>query len=689
MEKIKVSAEDDFLARQTRADCPTALAELIWNSLDADATRVSIEVENKDLAGGVSKIVINDNGHGFSREEAKTLFGNLGGSWKRTKRTTSSRKRAVHGKEGRGRYKSVSLGSYAEWKVCYKNKDGKKKFFSAVLNEKDLKNVSISDEKDAGNIPIGTIVEITNIKKEANNITSDSCHQQLSEIFALYLINYKDVDILLSGTKLDPQKAITSQTTIEITVPNGEDENISEQNATLEIIEWHRNTKRILYLCDTAGFPFSQADTRFHVGNFSFSAYIKSEYIEKLNTDNLLSGVEEMDSRLAEMIEICRKKIREHFRNRAAERARTVVDGWKEENLYPYKGEAQTVIETVERQVFDIVAVSVQDFAPDIASGSSTAKALHLRMLKQAIEKSPDDLQLILKEVLGLPQRKQQELANLLQETSLSSIITAAKEVADRLKFISALENLVFNKDTKAQLKERTQLHKIIAENTWIFGEEYNLWVSDKDLKRVLEKHKKHLDPNIAIDDPVKIDGKKRGIVDLMLSRAARRHRANDFEHLVVELKAPSVIIGDKELTQIKKYAFAVAGDERFKTTGVKWHFWVITNDYNDFTKDEIEGGPDRERHLIHKKGNISVGIRTWGDIIEENKARLQFFQEHLKHNVSEDDAIKFLQEKHKEFLEGVYKNLDDPPSANDDLAEEEDSTEEKDNKASKNKPLY
>jgi hypothetical protein len=82
----------------------------------------------------------------------------------------------------------------------------------------------------------------------------------------------------------------------------------------------------------------------------------------------------------------------------------------------------------------------------------------------------------------------------------------------------------------------------------------------------VLEKHRKHLDPDIAIDEPVKVVGKARGIVDLMLSRAARRHRANDIEHLVVELKAPKVGIGADEITQIKRYALAVSEDERFHT---------------------------------------------------------------------------------------------------------------------------
>src|SRR3984893_18246422 len=167
-------------------------------------------------------------------------------------------------------------------------------------------------------------------------------------------------------------------------------------------------------------------------------------------------------------------------------------------------------------------------------------------------------------EVLKLPKRKQQELATLLDETDLSGIISAAKLVADRLKFLQGLRVILFDHEVKDRLKERSQLHKILESNTWIFGEEFNLWASDRELTTVLRYHKEKLDPDLVIDEPVKLLTRKRGIVDLMLSRAQKRHRDNDYEHLVIELKAPRVRLGAKELTQIKDYALSVAGDARF-----------------------------------------------------------------------------------------------------------------------------
>ena len=389
--------------------------------------------------------------------------------------------------------------------------------------------------------------------------------------------------------------------------------------------------------------------TRFHIGEFHFTAYLKSSFITKLHGDAQLD-LAEMNPFLNTCVEEARETVKAYFRDRAAERARTVVEEWKAENIYPYEGEAASPLEDVERKVFDILAVTASDYMPDFVNTPPKKKAFDLRMLRTAIARSPEDLQIIMNEVLGLPKRKQRELAQLLQEASLSSIITAAKIVADRLTFLAGLEQILFDSDMKKRLKERSQLHKIIEDNTWLFGEEYNLSVSDRGLTAVLEKHRKILGDDIVIDKPVKHVSQERGIVDLMLSRALRRHRADELEHLIVELKRPRVKIGDKELTQIAKYAISVAADERFRSVdGVKWTFWAISDDVAQYAAYRMgEGG------VVSSKANILVGIKTWGQIIEENKARLQFFQERLEHQVDDEAALTHLQQKYESFLAGV-----------------------------------
>jgi hypothetical protein len=189
----------------------------------------------------------------------------------------------------------------------------------------------------------------------------------------------------------------------------------------------------------------------------------------------------ELDSRLNESVENAKSQLREHFKTRTTQKLKTLVDEWKSEQVYPYAEEPASPVQTVERQVFDIVAVNVATSLVDFQTQDHRNRKLQLRMLRQAIERSPEELQLILGEVLGLSQRKQEELARLLKRTTLSSIISASKLVADRLDFISGLETMLFDPELKKNFKERTQLHRILADNnTWVFGEEFALTVDDQ-----------------------------------------------------------------------------------------------------------------------------------------------------------------------------------------------------------------
>lgn len=653
-ERIPVAVRGDFVEKETKGKPIPALCQLIWNALDADATKVSVELEHNDLAGGLSRIAVYDDGTGFARSQAPVLFGALGGSWKRLKRETAEKQRPIHGQEGKGRYKAFALGQSVTWRVVHGKESAERQSFAVELNSADLGNVSISDAESAPDAPRGVTVDIRDIIRDFRVFENEESLQELAETFALYLVNHSDVRIEIAGVRVDPANAILRQETFPLPMA------IQEDGATyhfdLHLIEWKSETKRTLYLCTETGLPLEQVETRFQIPGYSFSAYLRSAYITKLEKDGRLE-LAGLDPALNDAVDLAKDTIKSHFRARAAEAAQSVVDRWKEDDIYPFSGDATSAVEVAERQIFDIVASEIQQFTPDLRDTPNKAQKLHLRMLRNAIERGPEELQLILREVLDLPVRKQKELAALLQETTLSAIITAAKTVADRLKFIDALESIVFDTETKKRLKERTQLHRILAENTWVFGEEYNLWVSDQGLRKVLEKHSHHLDKDIKIEDPVKIYGQKIGIVDLMFSRTSRRHRADDIEHLVVELKAPKVNIGADEIVQAKKYQLAVSSDERFQTVkGVRWHFVLVSNAYDEYARNEINGGPDADRRLITKTGNATVAIKTWGEIIEENRARLQFFQEKLQTTADESQAIQYLRDRHSALLKGVFE---------------------------------
>jgi hypothetical protein len=662
-EQYPVEVQSDFLEKITRARPIPALAELIWNAFDADAKLVDVSFEYNEL-DALDAIVVQDNGEGIPRTDAAGFFRFLGGSWKKSRTQTASG-RFLHGQEGRGRFKAFALGNIAEWAVVYR-RDGKCWSYTIRMTAIDIRHVNVSDETQVkDDAQTGVTLTIREPTKEFRTFTSDEGRQELTEVFALYLADYEEsAKIVLDGRAIDPAAAIAGRKSFNL-----DDMEIDgkEHWVRLQVVEWKAAGNRALYLCNQQRFPLVQVDRRFHVGNFTFSGYLYSPYFDLAQKEGTVD-LAEMQTAVIEAITQAQQTIRDHFRTRAAEQARTVVEGWKDEAVYPFAGDPVTPVEKVERQVFDIVAVNVARHLPDFSTTQSKNKAFQLRMLRQAIERSPEDLQVILDEVLRLPKRQREELAQLLRDTSLSSIIGAAKIVADRSKFLNGLDALLFDPEPKKRLKERSQLHRIIAQNCWIFGEEFGLSVDDQSLTAALIEHKKELGTDVVIDEPVKHVFQTRGIVDLMLSKATKHHRANRLTHLVVELKAPKVKIGREEIAQIQGYAFSVMADPRFSKVGVTWDFWIISDELTPYAEQLVD-----EAGLLHSKPGINIYAKTWGQVLDENRARLKFFQDRLEIQVDKASSLKYLQDKYADHLKGVFE-VDDSASETD--AETEDDAE-------------
>jgi len=69
---VDLGVEKDHIDSLTRATGLTAISELIWNALDADATIINIEITPNHL-GGYESIEIIDNGHGLQYEKGQFL----------------------------------------------------------------------------------------------------------------------------------------------------------------------------------------------------------------------------------------------------------------------------------------------------------------------------------------------------------------------------------------------------------------------------------------------------------------------------------------------------------------------------------------------------------------------------------------------------------------------------------------
>jgi hypothetical protein len=650
---FEIQVQDDHLQRISQVRKPIfAVAELIWNAVDGDADRVDVLL-HEDQLGGLRAVEVSDDGHGIPYADAETLFSRLGGSWKTSGHRSREKRRNLHGKEGRGRFRAFALGRVVDWHVCYEAEGGLRTYRIAMIKD-HLKRVEVQEETSAPKgSHRGVTVMINELDREFRSLRDPSVGDELAQIFALYLRQYPSIKIFFDGTPVDPRSVeehVQQYSLPAITTNNGE-----TFEASLEIVEWKMPSERRMYFCDGSGFPLDDTQPGIQAPGFNFTAYLKSDYFAKLLAENRLE-IATLDSPTSKTLEAAKEAMRDHFRRRASEKATGLVEEWERQRVYPYQEQPTTLAEEQERQVFNVVALNVNHFLPNFQETDERTKRFQLRLLRHAVEHAPADLSKILTEVLDLPVEKRQELAGLLDRTTLAHIIGASKIIADRLEFLQGLETLVFDGEFKHAVRERTQLHRVVAENAWMFGEQYHLSVDDQSLTEVLKKHVIARNREVEIDEPVlRADG-SRGIVDLMFSRNIQLAGSEDREHLVVELKRPNVKIDAEVAAQIESYAFAVADDERFRSVPAKWIFWAVSSDIDQNVARKVSQ-KDRAKGILFQddEQRITIWVKTWSQIVSECRARLRFFAEKLNYTPDRDSSLAHLKTTYHKYLADLF----------------------------------
>ena len=208
MTTLNLLAKQDFLEREANSRDPIrAISELVWNALDADATKVEVVFERNAL-GGMAGIRVIDNGHGIDDERANHDFGNLGDSWKRQKHRTVGLSRAIHGKEGRGRLKFFALAQRAKWNTTFKTPEGALQSIIIEINAKSLERCEVSEISPSTSAMTGTTVELKPLKDTFDWLGSTDAFRQFSTLFAPYVLQYPNAEIWFNTYQVDPNVTI-------------------------------------------------------------------------------------------------------------------------------------------------------------------------------------------------------------------------------------------------------------------------------------------------------------------------------------------------------------------------------------------------------------------------------------------------------------------------------------------------
>lgn len=644
MTRIQLEPGDDFVQRLAHENDPVkAVVELVWNSLDADAHEVAVTLRRNE-ADGVIGVEVIDDGHGMAPEDVSSAFKWIGNSWKRTALRSKGEQRPLHGRFGQGRLRAFALGSQIAWETTANSLDDKR--FRTVVRA----NAASRNDFDASD-PVATDADpgtrfVASGRDSLDRLDTDKTRDRVSATLAPYLIAHADVAVIYDGSRIQPADNIEHDTVYDLEWEHGG----ATRQARLRIIEWKDADERAIHLCDDQGVPVDDLDTA-PAADFQYSAYVLWDEMPQHHNEWLLARMESTPSVLGVLLTEVDHKLEEHFESRRAQRRRELVEEWKQGNVYPYDGEPATEEEKVERATFDVVATSIRGHIPTV----KRQKRLTLGLLKESIQQRPSDVSELLDQFIGLPEDVREQLERLLKRTGLARVIQASTNVTNRLEFLRALELMVYDPDASQMVGERAHLHRILENELWVFGEQYNLMVSERGLTAVLDRHRELLGHERTDSTPVKLLDGKSGRLDLLLSVAATEHDRN--RHLVIELKSPKVTATGKELAQIKSYAKAVATDPRFASTTTEWDFWLVTADIDDDVRQEANQR-GRERGLAFEPdipeapgAKVRVWVRDWGQIIDDAKRRLDYFQKSLQHDPSLDDAREYLRRNHGDVI--------------------------------------
>mgnify|MGYP002336027997 CR=1 FL=1 len=669
---VQLQAKPDYVITLAKLKDPIGgLIEIVWNAIDAEAMLVDVFVETDD-ADAVSRIRVEDDGHGMPAASVRSYFEGLGGSWKAQAKVspTPEIRRTLNGKNGRGRLRGFSLGASLRWYSVADSPDGAREASQVEARLDKPTDFDVTSELAPPGARVGTTFEARLGGEHVNRLTSDATQARLTAAFAPFLTGNPEVQVRLNGHALDPASAWTDSAVYRLPWPATDDSAapapaavlITEAQASedggpplLRVIEWPKDVGRKLALCDSRGVELGYVGAGIHKPGVPFTAYLLWDGLRE-HVD-VIALAEWEDFELEPLIELARQALKDHLAKRDDERRQEQLRKWKDEQVYPYREPATSASQAAERQAFDEVATVIARRLPKTVDGRRAT----LRLVREVLAHDPDGLLTVLDEVFKLPKSEREDLKRLLSRTSLSSVIKASNDVVDRLDFLAALKLLVFDPAVSKKTRERSELHKIVERETWVFGDQYSLMASDRSLDTVLERHLAalklaSLDGSIAPPPkrkskvgPVRRQDGRRGIVDLLLGQATRGSRGR--EHLVVEFKAPKVKIGQQEVGQLETYAEAVTADPQFVSADVRWNFIVISTELDAVVRKRATQ-PGQPHGCIGTWDNdVRLWALDWSEVIEDCERRLHYYRESLDHDPSIEHATEYLLRVHGEHM--------------------------------------
>lgn len=625
-----------------------AIAEYIWNGFDAEANQVVVDYQSRSN-GNIRKLIIKDNGNGIPFEELDNKFGPFHQSEKIDDHQEKSFS-LPHGHKGIGRLTFFKFANSAIWSTVYE-KDSKRYKYQISINSRDLDNYTVIKSETDGikilekltetNEATGTVVEFDGfvVVKERNRNVCEEFIDYLKREFGwlMELFEHKQYKLIINGNQLDYMSIVGEKDVFE------KETALDHIPLNVKYIRWNKLINKeysYYYYLNSSGEEVYKETTKLNNqgDEFYHSVYVQSKLFDEfkfiptpedasqktLNFDKSSDIFKELKNDLDQyLIKKRRPFLKEHSHE-------VLADFEKDISILRIDEDKDDELIKIQKEELREVVTELYEFEPKIFSKlNSEQKQIFIRLLKSLLDSNErENLIEIISEIVALSHEDRIELGKLLKTNQLTKIIKTIKFINHRYQVVGGLEQLIYNRSLNAN--ERDHLQKVIEENTWLFGEKYNLVSADKSFHKALFKYIHILDGGASINDEQSQTIKNRPDIFISQQQISSDHMHN----IIIELKHPKRKIGEKEISQVKKYMRIVQQEPRFNDHNAFWTFILIGTEFDTsgYIENEIQN-MDRygESGLILKVDNTSIYVNTWSQVINEFNKRHDFINKNLE----------------------------------------------------------
>lgn len=619
-------------------DYKDALCEYVWNSFEANATAVAIDCVPNELSGS-AEIIITDNGDGIAYDSLDQTFGAFLDSQKNSRSLQIKTK----ANKGKGRFSCFSFASFAEWSTVTETPNGRIEY-TIRLEDADKNQCDVSDPRPTTR-STGTRLIISGIDGICeDNLSFAQLEDTMLKTFAWYLYLNKDKRIVLTinGTKLDYQKHINSDASVEKEI------SISRIPFKIALIVWNEKIKEnfSVYMLDEEGVVRSKDTTTFNRNavDFNHSVFVTSPFFLgrdgiKLNGKRLeidgqisLNEYEEDKAVLKELSNLIQDVIETGLHQHMAAQADKAIERMNARKSFPaftndfYGQLRKKDLMQVTKEIYRIQPGIFHNLKP--IQEKSLLGFLNLLLSSEERE----NILSIIDEIVQLSPEQRKEFASVLKRTHLENIIATIRFIEDRYKVIEVLKAIVF--DHAGYANERDHVQKIIEQHYWLFGEQYHLVTADKRMQKALEEYLYLLYGDRAPDPVLTPDEEELRRMDIFACAARRTEDASGNaiqENLVVELKAPKVVLTKTVLRQIEDYMDYVRKQPSFNSQYRRWKFIAVCCSVDDDVKARYSSQQAKgKKGLVTEIDNYEVYALTWDDVFQSFDLRHAFLLDKL-----------------------------------------------------------